>query len=73
MVARRAAQRWVARAVTGEVTLELRRGKGMVLDVADPNAPKLLRSEHLWQVGDAAVGEVVLDDLVPQPPARGTR
>jgi argininosuccinate synthase len=35
---RRAAQRWVARAVTGEVTLELRRGNDYsILDTTSPN------------------------------------
>jgi len=35
---RETAQRWVARAVTGEVTLELRRGNDWsILDTASPN------------------------------------
>jgi argininosuccinate synthase len=35
---RETAQRWVARAVTGEVTLELRRGNDYsILDTASPN------------------------------------
>ena len=35
---REAAQRWVARAVTGEVTLELRRGNDYsILDTVSPN------------------------------------
>ena len=38
MMLREAAQRWVARAVTGEVTLELRRGNDYtVLDTVSPN------------------------------------
>ena len=38
MMLREAAQRWVARAVTGEVTLELRRGNDYsILDTASPN------------------------------------
>jgi len=38
MMLREAGQRWVARAVTGEVTLELRRGNDYsILDTASPN------------------------------------
>jgi argininosuccinate synthase len=38
MMLRDAAQRWIARAVTGEVTLELRRGNDYsILDTASPN------------------------------------
>jgi argininosuccinate synthase len=38
MMLRESAQRWVARAVTGEVTLELRRGNDYsILDTASPN------------------------------------
>jgi argininosuccinate synthase len=38
MMLRETAQRWVARAVTGEVTLELRRGNDYsILDTASPN------------------------------------
>src|SRR5437764_15131933 len=38
MMRRESAQRWVARAITGEVTLELRRGNDYsVLDTASPN------------------------------------
>jgi argininosuccinate synthase len=38
MMLRETAQRWVARAITGEVTLELRRGNDYsILDTASPN------------------------------------
>src|ERR1035438_6414593 len=38
MMLRETAQRWIARAVTGEVTLELRRGNDYsILDTASPN------------------------------------
>jgi argininosuccinate synthase len=38
MMLRETAQRWVARAVTGEVTLELRRGNDYtILDTSSPN------------------------------------
>ena len=38
MMLREAAQRWVARAITGEVTIELRRGNDYsILDTASPN------------------------------------
>jgi argininosuccinate synthase len=38
MMLRETAQRWVARAVTGEVTLELRRGNDYsILDTVSPN------------------------------------
>ena len=37
MMLRESAQRWIARAVTGEVTLELRRGNGWsILDTTEP-------------------------------------
>jgi len=54
---REAAQRWVARAITGSVTLELRRGNDYsILDTASPNlsyAPERLSME---KVEDAAFG-----------------
>jgi argininosuccinate synthase len=38
MMLRESAQRWIARAVTGEVTLELRRGNDYsILDTSSPN------------------------------------
>ena len=49
MMLRETAQRWVARAITGEVTLELRRGNDYsILDTASPNltyAPERLTME----------------------------
>jgi argininosuccinate synthase len=49
MMLRETAQRWIARAVTGEVTLELRRGNDFsILDTASPNltyAPERLTME----------------------------
>jgi argininosuccinate synthase len=48
---RETAQRWVARAVTGEVTLELRRGNDFsILDTESPNltyAPERLSMEKV--------------------------
>jgi argininosuccinate synthase len=48
---RETAQRWVARAITGEVTLELRRGNDYsILDTASPNltyAPERLSMEKV--------------------------
>ncbi|MDD4888127.1 MAG: argininosuccinate synthase, partial [Thiomonas sp.] len=45
------AQRWVARAITGEITLELRRGNDYsILDTASPNltyAPERLSMEKV--------------------------
>ncbi|MDY0329999.1 MAG: argininosuccinate synthase [Thiomonas sp.] len=51
MMLRETAQRWVARAITGEVTLELRRGNDYsILDTASPNltyAPERLSMEKV--------------------------
>jgi argininosuccinate synthase len=51
MMLRETAQRWVARAVTGEVTLELRRGNDYsILDTQSPNltyAPERLSMEKV--------------------------
>jgi argininosuccinate synthase len=51
LMLRETAQRWVARAVTGEVTLELRRGNDYsILDTASPNltyAPERLSMEKV--------------------------
>ena len=48
---RETAQRWVARAITGEVTLELRRGNDFsILDTSSPNltyAPERLSMEKV--------------------------
>ena len=56
LMLRETAQRWVARAVTGEVTLELRRGNDYsILNTESPNltyAPERLSME---KVEDAAV------------------
>ncbi|MFT3848815.1 MAG: argininosuccinate synthase [Propionivibrio sp.] len=51
LMLRETAQRWVARAITGEVTLELRRGNDFsILDTASPNltyAPERLSMEKV--------------------------
>src|SRR5260221_2521364 len=51
MMLRETAQRWVARAITGEVTLELRRGNDYsILDTTSPNLtyrPEPLTMEKL--------------------------
>jgi argininosuccinate synthase len=67
---RETAQRWVARAVTGEVTLELRRGNDYsILNTASPNltyAPERLSME---KVEDAAftpadrIGQLTMRNL----------
>ena len=64
MMLRETAQRWVARAVTGEVTLELRRGNDYsILDTTSPNLtykPERLTMEK---------GEVVVHAAGPHRPA----
>ncbi|MFG6447660.1 argininosuccinate synthase [Roseateles sp. BYS180W] len=59
LMLRDSAQRWIARAITGEVTLELRRGNDYsILDTASPNltyAPERLSME---KVEDAAFAPV---------------
>jgi len=67
---RETAQRWVARAVTGEVTLELRRGNDYsIMDTVSPNltyAPERLSME---KVEDAAfspadrIGQLTMRNL----------
>ena len=67
---RETAQRWVARAITGEVTLELRRGNDYaILNTASPNltyAPERLSMER---VEDAAftpadrIGQLTMRNL----------
>ncbi|MBP7525982.1 MAG: argininosuccinate synthase, partial [Propionivibrio sp.] len=51
LMLRETAQRWVARAITGEVTLELRRGNDFsILDTSSPNltyAPERLSMEKV--------------------------
>jgi argininosuccinate synthase len=69
MMLRETAQRWVARAVTGEVTLELRRGNDYsILDTTSPNLtyhPERLTMEK----GDAAftpldrIGQLTMRNL----------
>jgi argininosuccinate synthase len=69
MMLRESAQRWVARAVTGEVTLELRRGNDYsILDTTSPNLtykPERLTMEK----GDALftpqdrIGQLTMRDL----------
>ncbi len=70
IVRRETAQRWVARAITGEVTLELRRGNDYsILDTVSPNltyAPERLSME---KVEDAAftqndrIGQLTMRNL----------
>ncbi|MDT7834819.1 argininosuccinate synthase [Aquabacterium sp. OR-4] len=70
LMLRETAQRWVARAITGEVTLELRRGNDYsLLDTASPNltyAPERLSME---KVEDAAftpadrIGQLTMRNL----------
>jgi argininosuccinate synthase len=69
LMLRETAQRWVARAVTGEVTLELRRGNDYtIVDTASPNLS--YRPERLtMEKGDAAftpadrIGQLTMRDL----------
>ncbi len=70
LMLRETAQRWVARAITGEVTLELRRGNDYsILDTVSPNltyAPERLSME---KVEDAAftpadrIGQLTMRNL----------
>jgi argininosuccinate synthase len=70
LMLRESSQRWVARAVTGEVTLELRRGNDYsILDTVSPNltyAPERLSME---KVEDAAftpldrIGQLTMRNL----------
>ena len=69
MMLRESAQRWVARAITGEVTLELRRGNDYsILDTASPNLT--YKPERLTMEKGAAaftpqdrVGQLTMRDL----------
>src|SRR5262249_36749761 len=69
MMLRETAQRWVARAVTGEVTLELRRGNDYsILDTTSPNLT--YRPERLTMEKGAAsftpqdrIGQLTMRDL----------
>ena len=69
MMLRETAQRWVARAITGEVTLELRRGNDYtVLDTASPNltyAPERLSMEKVEGAFTPAdrVGQLTMRNL----------
>ncbi|MEY8877261.1 MAG: argininosuccinate synthase, partial [Leptothrix sp. (in: b-proteobacteria)] len=70
LMLRETAQRWVARAITGEVTLELRRGNDYsIMDTVSPNltyAPERLSME---KVEDAAftpadrIGQLTMRNL----------
>jgi argininosuccinate synthase len=63
MMLRESAQRWVARAVTGEVTLELRRGNDYsILDTASPNLT--YRPERLTM--EKGEGEFTPQDRIGQ-------
>jgi argininosuccinate synthase len=69
MMLRESAQRWVARAVTGDVTLELRRGNDYsILDTASPNLtykPERLtmeKGEVYFTPGDR-IGQLTLRNL----------
>ncbi|MCK6419287.1 MAG: argininosuccinate synthase [Aquabacterium sp.] len=69
MMLRETAQRWVARAITGEVTLELRRGNDYtVLDTTSPNltyAPERLSMEKVEGAFTPAdrVGQLTMRNL----------
>ena len=57
MMLRETAQRWVARAITGEVTLELRRGNDYsILDTTSPNLTYKPERLTMERVDDAAFG-----------------
>jgi argininosuccinate synthase len=67
---RETAQRWVARAVTGEVTLELRRGNDYsILNTESPNLTYQPERLSMEKVGDAAftpadrIGQLTMRDL----------
>jgi argininosuccinate synthase len=69
MMLRETAQRWVARAVTGEVTLELRRGNDYsILDTTSPNLtykPERLtmeRGEAFFSAQDR-IGQLTMRNL----------
>jgi argininosuccinate synthase len=67
---RETAQRWVARAVTGEVTLELRRGNDYsILNTESPNLTYQPERLSMEKVDDAAftpldrIGQLTMRDL----------
>src|SRR5579863_716223 len=70
MMLRETAQRWVARAITGEVTLELRRGNDYsILDTTSPNLTYRPERLSMEKVGDAAftpadrIGQLTMRNL----------
>ena len=70
MMLRETAQRWVARAITGEVTLELRRGNDYsILDTTSPNLtykPERLTMEKGESVFSPAGSDRSADDAQPR-------
>ena len=67
---RETAQRWVARAITGEVTLELRRGNDYsILDTASPNLtykPERLtmeKGEEVFFTPQDRIGQLTMRNL----------
>ena len=70
LMLRETAQRWVARAVTGEVTLELRRGNDYsILDTASPNLtykPERLtmeKGEEVFFTPQDRIGQLTMRNL----------
>ncbi|MFO1540933.1 MAG: argininosuccinate synthase [Chloroflexota bacterium] len=70
LMLRETAQRWVARAVTGEVTLELRRGNDYsILDTESPNLtyhPERLtmeKGDRVFFTPDDRIGQLTMRDL----------
>ena len=70
MMLRETAQRWVARAITGEVTLELRRGNDYsILDTSSPNLtykPERLtmeRGEEVFFTPQDRIGQLTMRNL----------
>jgi argininosuccinate synthase len=70
MMLRETAQRWVARAVTGEVTLELRRGNDYsILDTSSPNLtykPERLtmeKGEEVFFTPQDRIGQLTMRNL----------
>jgi argininosuccinate synthase len=70
MMLRETAQRWVARAVTGEVTLELRRGNDYsILDTKSPNLtykPERLtmeKGEQVFFTPQDRIGQLTMRNL----------
>ena len=70
LMLRETAQRWVARAVTGEVTLELRRGNDYsILDTESPNLTYHARAADAWKRCEGAftpadrIGQLTMRNL----------